>query len=78
MLIAILVVISINLFLTVIMGGYLANSMETVQKQNRVAQQRLNFLIKELLIRLPRRPYGVADDDTENITIGPHDSRIPR
>lgn len=61
MLIALLILVSVSLVLNIICGIFLVRYREYTEIQLEIIQDQNDRLTKELLLRLPPRPYGLGD-----------------
>jgi len=76
--IAILVLVCISLFFHIVMGIFLVRMRENHENITKDLNRRIENLTKELLVRLPPRPYGVNVEEREPaLTTGPMDWRTP-
>ncbi len=72
MLIAILILLCVSLFLNLVLGVFLVRFRESVDQREFVLNAKIDRLTKEILLRLPRRPYGVDIEDREpTLPMGP-------
>jgi hypothetical protein len=78
MLVTILVLLSLSFFVNILLGIVVVRSRETADIEFEKLRAQVKRLTKELLVRLPPRPYGVEfQEPPSQMTIGPYDSRIP-
>ena len=74
----ILVLLIVSLAFNILAAVVLVRSREALEAGMAYQNKDMQRLIKELMLRLPPRPYGVnIDDRYQNMSIGPQDGRIP-
>ncbi len=77
MLIAILVLLCLSLFFNLVLGVFLVRFRESVDEREFALNTKVDKLTKEILLRLPYRPYGVDIEDREpTLPMGPIDAQI--
>ena len=77
--IAIITILGISLLLNLILSVFLVRFRERVDNLLIKIDQRIDKLNRELVMRLPPRPYGVDIEEKEaELTMGPVDWRQPR
>ncbi len=84
MLTTILVLLCISLFVNCVLflvnlalGIFLVRFRESVDEDKLVLNIKIDKLTKEVLLRLPQRPYGVNVEDREpTLPMGPIDTQI--
>jgi len=75
MLIAILVLTIISLFMNLVLGAVLIRTRDANDAGLNVINDRVEKLARELVLRLPRRPYGVSPEDRmPTLSMGPIDT----
>ena len=73
---AIIIIVSISLALNLLVGIFLVRFRENTENTIKKLQLQVDRLTKELVLRLPPRPYGVeAEDEVPILTPGPMDWR---
>ena len=74
--IVILILLSVMIFVNLLVGVVIVRTRESHEVQLKAIADTIQRLTKELVVRLPPRPYGVGDETPASLTTGPYDPRL--